>query len=675
MIGNMPSGEDSNGTDKFSPYLRVRLAFERIGGLKERHELGRAVFLEVTTRDKSLPWGYIIKSEDITNVSNQISTLNLGEAAPSQHRPSVDGYLGNKPAIRGRSVPQYLDEAIPQTWLEFCREKHETEACGQPGQLIQSLRVIDCEARKVMPISDFDLEGFEYATLSYASGQSLNAHQDGDYGADGLPESLPPLVTDALTIVKSLGLRYLWVDRYCLPQNDTKARREQIEQMGEIFGTSAITIIVAAGESIEDGIPGVSIQRDDQLSLKTDKGLFTTTLLRPDIEVANSKWSSRAWTLQEGLLARRRLVFTSSQVYFQCRQLHCHESLCLPLSLAPGLKLGQIFPQHETGPPPGQLREHIKSFISRDLTRMEDRHDAFRGVLQRYARADIGVENLLGLPLLPPSDFRGERVVSRTDRLALGLGWITDRTIPFKGYTDPYSLADNGFPSWTWLAWRLRVGQKPQNHHFYFSLVEDMPPIAEGVSAVPRMEISIGFNDSSVLAWEVDDVLINKMIHRVSFLRIETYCFEILVHKAPGNEQEEGLVTLVDCNLDSCCKDAVETWFRSSSAAIPSDSTGQSEDNQDGPAPLPSGLYTATAILISGQNWSGEVGSSTVGTALVCARRDWSNEGPLVRIGALRIPFRGLEELDEENAIMKGVSKENRVSKDITLRRREVDIY
>jgi len=39
----------------------------------------------------------------------------------------------------------------------------------------------------------------------------------------------------------------------------------------------------------------------------------------------------RGWTYQEGLLSHRRLVFITQQVYFQCRAMHCLESVEVPL--------------------------------------------------------------------------------------------------------------------------------------------------------------------------------------------------------------------------------------------------------------------------------------------------------------------------------------------------------
>ena len=42
---------------------------------------------------------------------------------------------------------------------------------------------------------------------------------------------LPRVVGDALAVVKNLGKRYLWVDKYCIYQYDSDIRHYQIQNM------------------------------------------------------------------------------------------------------------------------------------------------------------------------------------------------------------------------------------------------------------------------------------------------------------------------------------------------------------------------------------------------------------------------------------------------------------
>ncbi len=60
-------------------------------------------------------------------------------------------------------------------------------------------------------------------------------------------------------------------------------------------------------------------------------------------------WSSRAWTYQEGLLSRRRLLFTESQVYFQCMEMHCWEGISAPPAVLKQMGFYQVFPDDAIG--------------------------------------------------------------------------------------------------------------------------------------------------------------------------------------------------------------------------------------------------------------------------------------------------------------------------------------
>lgn len=74
-------------------------------------------------------------------------------------------------------------------------------------------------------------------------------------GCTMIPASLPVVVDDAITVVKTLGYRYLWVDRYCIEQENPENVEKQIAQMGQIYRDAEITIIAASDQG---GLPGVS---------------------------------------------------------------------------------------------------------------------------------------------------------------------------------------------------------------------------------------------------------------------------------------------------------------------------------------------------------------------------------------------------------------------------------
>ena len=102
-----------------------------------------------------------------------------------------------------------------------------------------------------------------------------------------------------MSVVIELGFRYIWVDRYCIPQNDKKAKDRLIRYMGHIYKNSVLTLIAAAGDDPNYGLPGVHPrlqQRPNPVAVENwEYRCFSDDTRRP---IAESKWNTRGWTYQ-----------------------------------------------------------------------------------------------------------------------------------------------------------------------------------------------------------------------------------------------------------------------------------------------------------------------------------------------------------------------------------------
>ncbi|KAH8897689.1 heterokaryon incompatibility, partial [Thozetella sp. PMI_491] len=146
-----------------------------------------------------------------------------------------------------------------------------------------------------------------------------------------LPEFLPATVTDAIYVTMQLGYNYLWVDRYCISQNDQHAKHVQIQSMNLVYKHAALTIIAATGEDATAGLSGVRPRKKPmQLSIKLGHMQLVATMDQIT-DIATSPWNSRGWTFQEGLLSNRRLLFGPRQISFECQAMNCLESIKFPL--------------------------------------------------------------------------------------------------------------------------------------------------------------------------------------------------------------------------------------------------------------------------------------------------------------------------------------------------------
>lgn len=108
--------------------------------------------------------------------------------------------------------------------------------------------------------------------------------------------------------------------------------------MSTIYSAAQLTIVAAAGSDPTHGLPGVALhprpllvahhEKLGPLSLSALQ--YETYILKDTMislkAVAESVWSSRAWTYQEAMFSRRRLIFIDKQAFFSCNTSTCFES-------------------------------------------------------------------------------------------------------------------------------------------------------------------------------------------------------------------------------------------------------------------------------------------------------------------------------------------------------------
>src|SRR5690242_1462165 len=227
--------------------------------------------------------------------------------------------------LPGVSFPQVKE------YIRACTEEHGESCEPQHRQTPSHLRVIDCERRLVVVAP----ANCDYVALSYVWGCQPTAE---DFTS---MRNLPRTIEHSILVTVKLGYKYLWIDRYvghcalvilrsaklfqCINQRDQKHRDGQILQMSSIYREAQLTIIAAAGSDPTHGLPGVeSNLRDCRVGHHENIDSICLSALRlPSFtshkyvkDVLGSTWASRAWTYQEGMFSRRRLIFTERQVIF-----------------------------------------------------------------------------------------------------------------------------------------------------------------------------------------------------------------------------------------------------------------------------------------------------------------------------------------------------------------------
>jgi hypothetical protein len=378
-------------------------------------------------------------------------------------------------------VPARFNPSFARDLLNYCKTNHATfcdQATKPPG-----LRLIDC---KRLVIAN-PPQSASYTALSYIWGHSINTTSSEStknfHGEISLPCTLPKVIEDAIEVTKGIGLRYLWVDKFCIDQNNPDDKHEQIKQMDLIYKAAELTIIAAAGADENHGLPGVGTATRTQQSFANigDVALIST-MAHPHYLIWKSKWSKRGWTFQEAILSQRRLVFTEDQAYFECNAMNCFESVSYSMNithtrtgyklfeaLRPGTFSGNDYP---VSPHFGTARlyeeerleknvqryaQYIYEYTSRQLKYDSDSLNAFTGIIRHFQTSKIPVISLMGLPLLPgiPHSFRN----TQPPFIAASLCWRhRDRS----GAQYSRTQRRPQFPTWTWAGWAGAVDWPPQ---------------------------------------------------------------------------------------------------------------------------------------------------------------------------------------------------------------------
>jgi hypothetical protein len=221
-----------------------------------------------------------------------------------------------------------------------------------------------------------------------------------------------------------------------------------------------MTIIASAGTGPNHGLLGASLPRVQQPSIKdgsytlVDVGFMTRSISR-------SKWNTRGWAFQEGLLSKRRLVFADEAVYFQCSEMHCYGNLSKPIykiNMSSSMAFNgdrvfdRIFPVSESEPI--DLINRITEFFIRDLSCDENALNALAEIFAEFCSIPYHrIFTLSGLPIYPQQLFQAQPQPTSTGILALALCW---------GITGGV-LRRRQFPSWTFAGWKADT--RPERMH------------------------------------------------------------------------------------------------------------------------------------------------------------------------------------------------------------------
>lgn len=247
--------------------------------------------------------------------------------------------LEQRCAMVRRSIPERFDPGTLRGWLgqtigpseasrkQSTMSRRESQSDPQQSGHFRLLHVHSGQI--IVPEKEE-----KYVALSYVWGTDMATYIQQRAGTDYehlSMENLPLTIRDAASLVASIGEQYLWVDAICIKQNDAEDPHANIAHMGSIYRQALLTIVATEGEGANAGLSRLRCSgRIPECPVSLDTARGTVSLLPsrwPLEEVLDStNWSTRGWTMQERLLSKTCVFFTTDEVLFTSGNFEAREA-------------------------------------------------------------------------------------------------------------------------------------------------------------------------------------------------------------------------------------------------------------------------------------------------------------------------------------------------------------
>lgn len=153
------------------------------------------------------------------------------------------------------------------------------------------------------------------------------------------PTDLPKNFADAARVCIRLGVPYLWIDSLCIIQDSADDWKREAVKMHLVYRHAVVTIVATSATSTHDGFLDRDFKKTlaakihyslehDQESSPSGHGRNRYIVFYrrqryeysfPTYAINNSKWNTRAWTMQERSLSTRLIHFCRNKIFFECR--------------------------------------------------------------------------------------------------------------------------------------------------------------------------------------------------------------------------------------------------------------------------------------------------------------------------------------------------------------------
>ena len=207
----------------------------------------------------------------------------------------IQSMNGSNHGVMNQISTRAINYKTIRKWLESCKRDHASHCESQHLQLPPGFRLIDCQRRRLVD-ADTLLARPEYLALSYVWGKpSWLAFAQAKEPSD--LDHVPRVIEDAISVTIELGFKYLWVDRYCVPQDAHELKMAQINAMDAVYNNAQATIAAAGSGGPSVGLPGISVSRCTQPTARVQGRRFIWSMNQHHDLLSICLWMKRGWSV------------------------------------------------------------------------------------------------------------------------------------------------------------------------------------------------------------------------------------------------------------------------------------------------------------------------------------------------------------------------------------------
>ena len=269
--------------------------------------------------------------------------------------PSLDMVVSTHWRLPSYSTDSGQSWYFAKLWYDLCFKQHDScnrkrrELSGSRQWYPTRLIKISRWSNKLrIVVTEEERPDTPYLTVSHCWGKAafiqLTQSSISDFLRDIPHRKLPKTFQNAISVARSLGVHYIWIDSLCIIQREESLCDWTLEasKMDKVY-SHAVLNIAATGAS--DASKGLFFpRRADTMDLREilldwsfkHKNSIRFTMMDFDYWkhlVVDEPLIRRAWVVQERLLAPRVLHFGSRQLFWECSERDASEDFPMGLPL------------------------------------------------------------------------------------------------------------------------------------------------------------------------------------------------------------------------------------------------------------------------------------------------------------------------------------------------------